>query len=110
MEDSIRFLLLIANVLTQLGVVGGLFNWYKGRQASRNALKCLLRAHIIATCCKALERGWIKMYEYENLTEMFAEYTALEGNGTVKPLFEQAIKLPHFPSHEHERGDDSWKC
>lgn len=97
MEETINHFLLIWNLLMQIGIIGGIISWLKYQRATRNAIKCMLRAHIIQTCCRALERRWIAMHDYESLTEMFVEYTALNGNGTVKPLYDQTIRLRHQP-------------
>ena len=102
MEENFKQFILVLNVLTQLGIIGGVVRWIKTQQAQKDSLKCLLRAHIIQNCCKAQEREWIKMYEYENLTEMFELYTKLGGNGTVKNLYEQTMKLKHYPPHDKE--------
>lgn len=71
----------------------------KEEAAILEAVKCLLRVDIIKTCCKAEEHKCLPVHEVENLTEMFAVYTALGGNGAVKELYAKAISMPHI------RGD-----
>lgn len=57
--------------------------------------KCLLRADIIRTYNRYMEKGYMPIYGEENLDEAFAVYEQLHGNGTIKDLVADLKKLPH---------------
>lgn len=84
----------IAQLTIQLGLVQFGYRLYKKwRQKSEahdNAMRSLLRAEIIHTCHRADEKGFIEVYNLENLDDMYTAYHALGGNGAIKTMYEQA--------------------
>ena len=100
----------IFNILIQCGVLKYVHSWIQANRekseeeakqkeaedkATRNAIRCMLRSHIIKICCKSEERGYIAIYEVENLTDMYNSYLVLGGNGAIKELYKEAMSLPH---------------
>ncbi len=76
------------------------------QKASRNALKSLLRQSIIQAYDKYMEREWIPIYAIESVNEMYEDYHALGGNGTIKGLVEQLRKLPNkAPVHKEGKNE-----
>ncbi len=86
----------------QCGIIPFVYSLYsshnKRSKARDEALRSILRTEIIRICMKAEKRGYLFMYELENLNDMFNAYSALGGNGAVKALYEITIKLPHIPN------------
>lgn len=76
-----------------------LHNQDKVRKAEQEAIKkgiqALLRDRIIEQYNKFMEKGYIPIYAMENVEAMYKQYKALDGNGTVKELYEQLQELPH---------------
>lgn len=100
----------IFNILVQCGVLKCVYSWIQSNKekaekeaeqkeaeakATRDAIRCMLRSHIIKICCKSEERGYIAIYEVENLTDMYNSYLVLGGNGAIKELYKEAMSLPH---------------
>ena len=56
-----------------------------------------------------IERGYIEVSELDNVEYVFRPYLGLGGNGTIKVLYEQVMRLPHSPekvgSSEEENRD-----
>ena len=67
----------------------------KRQKASKSALKSLLRQSIIQAYDNYIERTWIPIYAMESVNEMYEDYHALGGNGTITGLVEQLRKLPN---------------
>ena len=67
----------------------------KRQRASKSALKSLLRQNIIQAYDKYMERGWMPIYAMESVNEMYEDYHALGGNGTITGLVEQLRRLPN---------------
>lgn len=106
---------MLLNILIQCGILKFIRDWIKENKekaeaelqqkedeaaAVRNAMRCMLRSHIIKICCKSEERGYINIFEVENLTDMFNSYLVLGGNGAIKELYKDAMNLPHVPQKE----------
>lgn len=64
-------------------------------KARDDAVRSLLRTEIISMCHKSIKQGYIPLYNRENLVDMLKSYKALNGNGAVKALYEEAMELPH---------------
>lgn len=58
------------------------------------ALKCLLRSSITSKYYVYSELKEIPIYEKENLTYMYEQYSAMSGNSYVKEIMEEINKLP----------------
>lgn len=57
-------------------------------------LQCLLRAEIIRSHEKYIDRGKCPLYAKESLTQVYDSYHALGGNGTVTRLYNSCLDLP----------------
>ena len=54
---------------------------------------CLLRAEIIRTCEKYIDRDYCLIYQKEALTKAYRAYHALGGNDVATALYERAMAL-----------------
>ena len=70
--------------------------------ATENGIRALLRNDIIKAYNKCEERGYCPIYEMENIEEMYTQYHALGGNGTITELVERIQDLPTHPSDKTE--------
>lgn len=61
--------------------------------AIKDAVRCLLRGHIIQICDRCLDRNAITLPELESLEDMAVEYRALGGNGSIEKLIADTKKL-----------------
>ena len=86
-----------AVIVALTSAVAMLFRKYK---ATQNGVQALLRNAIIASFNKHMEKGYMPIYERENIQKMFEEYRKLGGNGTVLTLMEKLEGLP-----TREKGD-----
>lgn len=59
-----------------------------------NAVQALLRDRIVHLCEKYLSQGSINLQELEVVSELFASYKELGGNGFVMELVEKTTSLP----------------
>lgn len=64
------------------------------QSAVEKGVQALLRAGIIGLYNKYIEKGYIPIYERENLEHMYDEYKALGGNGVIEDLVEKLRDLP----------------
>lgn len=89
----------ILTLLVNCGVFKYLYNFlkeYKERDAARDdATRSLLRTEIINICHKAEEKGYLPIYNLENLNDMFRAYKALGGNGAIGELYNHVKNFPH---------------
>ena len=77
------------------GVILAGFMWlFKRQKAIGNGVKALLRDRIIQSCNNYKDKGYCPIYARDNINNLFKEYEALGGNGTVKALVEEIKKLP----------------
>ena len=60
-------------------------------------LKDVLRNDIISMYNRCVERGYMPVYERENLDHMSKEYYGLKGNGVIPGLVEKMYELPTEP-------------
>lgn len=65
------------------------------QEAIKTGIQALLRDRIIDQYNKYMEKKYIPIYAMENVEAMYNQYKALDGNGTVKELYEQLQELPH---------------
>ncbi len=59
-----------------------------------NGLRSLLRAEIIRSHEKYMDREYCPVYAREALTRIYESYHALGGNGTMTELYKQVMALP----------------
>ena len=62
------------------------------KEASREAMKCLIRSHIVSIYYKHLRQCEIHQYEYENLTLLYEQYKALGGNSFVDKIYGDVVE------------------
>lgn len=88
----------LISLAIQLGifkVAWGLYKKYDARAEARDdAIRSLLRTEIIHICHRADEKGYIEVYNLENLNDMYKAYHVLGGNGAIKVMYEQAQQHP----------------
>ncbi len=63
-------------------------------QQIENGLQSLLRAEIIRSHEKYMDREYCPVYAREALTRIYESYHALGGNGTMTELYKQVMTLP----------------
>lgn len=99
MEQIQTHWITILTLLVNCGVFKYLYNFlkeYKERDAARDdATRSLLRTEIINICHKAEEKGYLPIYNLENLNDMFRAYKALGGNGAISELYNHVKNYPH---------------
>ena len=49
-----------------------------------------------------IERGYLEISELENVEYVFKPYIGLGGNGTIKVLYDEVIRLPHTPPEKKD--------
>lgn len=64
------------------------------QQLMENSLISMLREKIKTRCMKCKSRGYMRLYEWETICDLFASYEALGGNGTIKQLYADTKDLP----------------
>lgn len=89
----------IISILIECGLVKYLSNFfktYKTRETARDeAIRSLLRTEIIDICHKAEEKGFLPIYNLENINDMYKAYKVLGGNGAITDLYHQVKNYPH---------------
>lgn len=80
------------------GVVSGVAVWAKMRKKKDNAIadgvQCLLRAEVIRSHDKYVERGFCPIYAKEALRRAYKAYHTLGGNDVATALYNEVIALP----------------
>lgn len=76
--------------------------WDKLRQNVAQGTQCLLRAEIIRSHEKYVDRGFCPVYAKESLTKEYQAYHNLGGNDVATALYEQLMTLPNERRNEHE--------
>ena len=66
-------------------------------KAIKNGIQCLLRAEIIRSHEKYMEKGYCPIYAKEALTRAYKAYHALKGNDVATELYEETLRLPCEP-------------
>lgn len=67
-----------------------------------SGVQCLLRAEIIRSHEKYMDKGFCPVYAREALSRAYEAYHALGGNGTITGLYNQIIALPTDKEENHE--------
>lgn len=67
----------------------------KRQGAVEEGTKALLRAEIIRSYDKYMDRGWIPLYAREALDKAYEAYKGLGGNGAMSHLYEDMAELPN---------------
>ncbi len=96
-----------------IGIVGFLIKLYKLVQDSKHkklakqqmtdsrldnlekAQMATLHNKIYKQCQEHIERGWISLDDFDDLTYLFDAYKALGGNGTGEKIFNKVANLPN---------------
>lgn len=86
----------------------------KEEQALKNGIRAILRDRLLYVCTQCERHGYLTLEDTENIAELFESYYALGGNGAVKKIYEDTIKLPiknhrydnHDYDHDHEQNHD----
>lgn len=61
--------------------------------AIKAGLVALLRTHIIQECDKCTDRGYVHLYNLENVNDMYEVYHNLGGNGTITGMVQALNKM-----------------
>lgn len=64
------------------------------QMAIEEGIQALLRDRIILAYNHYMEKGFMPIYAHENVDELYNQYHALGGNGTVTKLIEKLKELP----------------
>ena len=72
--------------------------------ARDDAIRSLLRTEIISINHKSEEKGFIPIYNLENITDMYRSYKALGGNGAITEIYNKVLQLPQNPPDVENRG------
>lgn len=59
-----------------------------------NGMRSMLRQDIINTYDKYTKKGYAEVYVKDNIQDMYKNYHALGGNGTITHLVEEFMELP----------------
>lgn len=86
-------------VPTVLGAIIGFFSTKLKRnkkkdKAIEEGVQALLRNELIRGYREYEIKGELSILDRENIEEMFVQYQNLGGNGTVKQLMDELLKLP----------------
>ena len=80
-----------------VSAVGSLMLYLRRKRKREEVLQegvcCLLRAEIIRTCEKYIDRDYCLIYQKEALTKAYRAYHALGGNDVATALYEKAMAL-----------------
>lgn len=63
----------------------------------RSGIQCLLRAEILRTCEKYIDRGFCPLHIKEALAREYKAYSELGGNDVATGVFHQCMELPPDP-------------
>jgi len=72
----------------------GYIKMHKNGVAIQRGVQALLRAQIIQVYNVYMVRGYLPIYERENIEELYEQYKALSGNGVIADLIEKLKELP----------------
>lgn len=105
--ESMEFnLVAIISLVVQSGfltVAYRLYTKYQKQMEERNkqtaardeAIRSLLRTEIISIYHKAEEKGYMPIYNLENITDMYQSYKALGGNGAITEIYHKSLNFSH---------------
>lgn len=85
------------------GMLGFIVKYIKRYVLVERALQSLLRDRIVNAYNRAMDKGYCRIYEQENISAMYDEYHKLGGNGTITRLMKEIRMLPTEPFEE--RGE-----
>lgn len=89
----------IVTLIVQCGIVKYLYGFlkdYRARDTARDkAIRSLLRTQIITIYHNAEKKGFLPIYNLENIDDMYTAYKALGGNGAITELYNQVKTYPH---------------
>ena len=77
-------------------------HWDRLRQNVAQGTQCLLRAEIIRSHEKYIDKGFCPLYAKESLTKEYQAYHNLGGNDVATALYEQLMTLPNERRDENE--------
>lgn len=77
----------------------GFFVWlvkrmFTKQKATEEGLQSLLRAELIRTYEKSMERGFIPIYSKQAFEKCYTAYHNLGGNGAVTDMYNKTMALP----------------
>ena len=75
-------------------IFGNAIRLKKRLNATEKGVQALLRSQIISLYNKYIDKGYMPIYERENLEHLYTEYKALGGNGVIEHLKEKLDSLP----------------
>ena len=75
------------------GIVGAISYYVKKQKAIEKGVQALLRNELIRRYREYETKGEMTILDKENITAMFEEYKNLGGNGTVKSMYDDLMKL-----------------
>lgn len=94
-EEHLLELIMVAIQCGVLKYAWNKFSAYsKKTEARDDAVRSLLRTDIVSLCHKSFEKGYIVLYNRENLIDMFKAYKILGGNGAVESIYKKTMELP----------------
>lgn len=84
------------------GAVSVVVTYFTVFKSVRNGLQCLLRAEIIRSHEKYMDKGFCPIYARESLRREYSAYHALGGNDVATALYKEVLTLPTDPPKEDE--------
>lgn len=78
----------VTGMLTYIGVIK------QSIKALKGGLLSLLRAELIRSHDKYIQKGFCPLYAKEALEKAYNAYSALGGNGAMKQVYEETMALP----------------
>lgn len=92
---------LVAIVLGSNWVGSMALEFYKNKKKKKTPaeviLKSLSRVHLLNTAERYKEQGYIDAEEYDDITEEYNAYIALDGNGRVRREYGESGTLKKLP-------------
>lgn len=76
----------------------------KEQECVKLGVQALLRDRIVQSYNHYLEKDYCPIYARENVDELYEQYHALGGNGTVTGLVEKLKELPTVPKKQKEEN------
>ena len=83
------------------GIVSAILLQYRKYFAYRKGTQVLLKAQLLQFYNKYSDRGEVPIYARETICELYEQYKALGGNGTMTVLMQ---KLNNLPTRHDEEG------
>lgn len=62
--------------------------------ALRSGMRSMLRNSIVSAYNKAMDKEFAPVHERDNVQQMYCAYKDLKGNGNVKALVDEIMRLP----------------